>query len=303
MSSLFVIILFARFRRISHWTEQHHYSVLGSLHTHPFANTTLEKIRAWGMSGWLISPHLSLMIFLRVVGLGGLGHMAVKFGTAMGAHVTVISTSESKRDDATKLGAKAFIVSKDEKQLKDAKSSLDFIIDTVSAPHDVAAMIDLLGFEGTICMYVGYCISMPTRWYLRSSGSAHHRNRWKSVRCSFWASDLWSLEVWSVVWRKRRRCWTSVASIISPRTSRTSRQRLIPSRRRLIVHWNQMWNIASFSICWMLLNKRTISPFALDKKTAYTVSYMDIIHFRIGFSEQECSCFRSFEACSGTFSK
>ena len=91
---------------------------------------------------------------LRVVGLGGLGHMAVKLGAAMGAHVTVISTSESKRDDALKLGAKAFIVSKDEKQLKDAKDSLDFIMDTVSAPHDVAAMIELLAYEGTLCMYV-----------------------------------------------------------------------------------------------------------------------------------------------------
>lgn len=87
-----------------------------------------------------------------VVGLGGLGHMAVKFGAAMGAHVTVISTSESKRDDAIKLGAKAFLVSKDKKQLEAAKDSFDFIIDTVAAAHDVAAMVDLLDFEGTICM-------------------------------------------------------------------------------------------------------------------------------------------------------
>ncbi|CAF4642573.1 unnamed protein product, partial [Rotaria magnacalcarata] len=56
-----------------------------------------------------------------VIGLGGLGHMAVKFGVAMGAHVTVISTSESKRDDAIKLGAKSFVVSKDEEQLKSVK--------------------------------------------------------------------------------------------------------------------------------------------------------------------------------------
>ena len=88
----------------------------------------------------------------RVVGLGGLGHMAVKFGAAMGAHVTVISTSESKRGDATKLGAKAFIVSKEANQLQSAKDSFDFIIDTVSAPHDVAAMIDLLKFQGVFCL-------------------------------------------------------------------------------------------------------------------------------------------------------
>ena len=87
-----------------------------------------------------------------MVGLGGLGHMAVKLGAAMGAHVTVISTSESKRNDATKLGAKAFISSKDPDQLKTAKGTFDSIIDTVSAPHDVAAMIDLLVFQGVYCM-------------------------------------------------------------------------------------------------------------------------------------------------------
>jgi alcohol dehydrogenase (NADP+) len=108
--------------------------------------------------------------------------MAVKFGVAMGAHVTVISTSESKREDALKLGAKAFIVSKDEQQLKNAKSSLDFIIDTVSAPHDVAAMINLLDFEGTICMYVCGSISVVTDRSLLCLGLVHHRNRWRSAR-------------------------------------------------------------------------------------------------------------------------
>jgi uncharacterized zinc-type alcohol dehydrogenase-like protein len=78
--------------------------------------------------------------------------MAVKLGAAMGAHVTVISTSESKRSDAEKLGAKAFLVSKDEEQLKGAKDSFNFIIDTVSAPHDVAAMLNLLAFQGVYCM-------------------------------------------------------------------------------------------------------------------------------------------------------
>ena len=87
-----------------------------------------------------------------VVGLGGLGHMAVKLGAAMGAHVTVISTSESKRNDAAKLGAKAFIVSKDPEQLKAAANSFDFILDTVSADHDIAAMINLLVFQGTYCL-------------------------------------------------------------------------------------------------------------------------------------------------------
>ncbi|CAF2572741.1 unnamed protein product [Rotaria sp. Silwood2] len=87
-----------------------------------------------------------------VIGLGGLGHMAVKFGVAMGADVTVISTSESKLDNATKLGAKAFLVSKDAEQLKGAENSFNFIIDTVSAPHDVVSMINLLSFQGVYCM-------------------------------------------------------------------------------------------------------------------------------------------------------
>ncbi len=80
--------------------------------------------------------------------------MAVKLGAAMGAHVTVISTSESKRNDAIKLGAKAFLVSNDKEQMKRAENSLNFIIDTVSAPHDVGALINLLAFEGAYCMYV-----------------------------------------------------------------------------------------------------------------------------------------------------
>ena len=88
----------------------------------------------------------------RVVGLGGLGHMAVKFGVALHAHVTVISTSESKRDSAMKLGAKAFLVSKDAEQLKAAENSFDFIIDTVSAPHDIASLIALLDIQGVISL-------------------------------------------------------------------------------------------------------------------------------------------------------
>ena len=80
--------------------------------------------------------------------------MVVKFGAAMGAHVTVISTSESKRKDAEKLGAKAFLVSKDEEQLKAAQNSFDIIIDTVSAPHDIVSMLSLIKFHGVFCMYV-----------------------------------------------------------------------------------------------------------------------------------------------------
>ena len=78
--------------------------------------------------------------------------MAIKFGVAMGAQVTVISTSESKRDDAMKLGAKGFILSKNKDEMAQAKSSLDLIIDTVAAVHDLGPLIDLLVFEGIFCL-------------------------------------------------------------------------------------------------------------------------------------------------------
>ncbi|CAF1053508.1 unnamed protein product [Adineta ricciae] len=95
---------------------------------------------------------------LGVVGLGGLGHVAIKLGAAMGAHVTVISTSESKRNDAIKLGAKAFVVSKDSEQMKAIENSLDIIIDTVSATHDVNTLIKLLTVEGVFCL-----VGAPTK--------------------------------------------------------------------------------------------------------------------------------------------
>ncbi|UYQ95638.1 NAD(P)-dependent alcohol dehydrogenase [Chitinophaga horti] len=92
---------------------------------------------------------------LAVLGLGGLGHMAVKFGVAFGAEVTVLSTSENKREDAKKLGAHNFIVTKDQEQFKSAVNSFDFIIDTVSAPHDIPAYMSLLKTNGThICVGV-----------------------------------------------------------------------------------------------------------------------------------------------------
>ncbi|MEP6634612.1 MAG: NAD(P)-dependent alcohol dehydrogenase, partial [Luteimonas sp.] len=76
---------------------------------------------------------------LAVVGLGGLGHMAVKLARAMGAQVTVLSTSESKRDAALALGAHAFAATGDGAVFKALAGSFDFIVDTVSAPHDYNA--------------------------------------------------------------------------------------------------------------------------------------------------------------------
>lgn len=90
---------------------------------------------------------------LGVVGLGGLGHMGVKFGVSFGAEVTVLSTSASKEADAKKLGAHRFVVTKDAEQLNAAKGSFDFILDTVSASHDYNSYLGLLKRDGVmICV-------------------------------------------------------------------------------------------------------------------------------------------------------
>jgi len=92
---------------------------------------------------------------LAVLGLGGLGHMAVKFGVAFGAEVTVLSTSADKEAAAKALGAHHFVVTKDPEQFKNARRSFDFILDTVSAPHDMDAYLGLLKTNGThICVGV-----------------------------------------------------------------------------------------------------------------------------------------------------
>ena len=87
-----------------------------------------------------------------VVGLGGLGHMAVKIAHAMGAHVTVFTTSPGKEADAKKLGAENVIVSKDKAAMAKAANSFHYIINTVSAPHDLDAYMVLLKTNGTMTM-------------------------------------------------------------------------------------------------------------------------------------------------------
>jgi uncharacterized zinc-type alcohol dehydrogenase-like protein len=84
-----------------------------------------------------------------VVGLGGLGHMAIKIAKAMGAEVTVFSTSLSKEADAKKLGAKHFIVTKDPQNFSQVTKKLDLIIDTVSANHDLSPYLATLKMDGT----------------------------------------------------------------------------------------------------------------------------------------------------------
>jgi uncharacterized zinc-type alcohol dehydrogenase-like protein len=84
-----------------------------------------------------------------VVGLGGLGHMAVKIAKALGAEITVFSTSPGKENDAKKLGAKKFVVSTEPKNFGPMQGQLDLIIDTVSADHDFSPYLASLKTGGT----------------------------------------------------------------------------------------------------------------------------------------------------------
>lgn len=87
-----------------------------------------------------------------IMGLGGLGHMGVKLAAAMGADVTVISTSPSKEADAKRLGAHHFAVSTDPEQMKAMHQKFDLIINTVSAKHDYNAFLHLLRLDGTMVL-------------------------------------------------------------------------------------------------------------------------------------------------------
>ncbi|RZA16488.1 MAG: NAD(P)-dependent alcohol dehydrogenase [Proteobacteria bacterium] len=87
-----------------------------------------------------------------VVGLGGLGHMGVKLAASFGANVTVITTSENKREDAMRLGAKSVIISKNPNEMKAARGRFDFILNTVSADHDLNALLALLKVDGSMVL-------------------------------------------------------------------------------------------------------------------------------------------------------
>jgi uncharacterized zinc-type alcohol dehydrogenase-like protein len=87
-----------------------------------------------------------------VVGLGGLGHMAVKFAVSFGAEVTVLSTSPSKEKDALALGAHHFAVTTDEETVKGLQKSFDFILNTVSAEHDYNTFLNMLTLNGTMVL-------------------------------------------------------------------------------------------------------------------------------------------------------
>jgi len=104
--------------------------------------TTYSPMRHWGVTkGKKVG----------IVGLGGLGHMGVKFAHALGAHVVVFTTSANKKDDALRLGADEVVISRNNEMQKHA-GSFDFILDCVSADHDVSAYINLLGRDGNLTL-------------------------------------------------------------------------------------------------------------------------------------------------------
>jgi len=104
--------------------------------------TTYSPLRHWKVSaGQKVG----------VVGLGGLGHMAVKFARAFGAHVVLLTTSEKKKADALRLGAHEVVMSTSRDEMKAHRNSFHFMLDTVSAPHDINALLGLLRRDGTLC--------------------------------------------------------------------------------------------------------------------------------------------------------
>ena len=87
-----------------------------------------------------------------IVGLGGLGHMGVKLAHAIGAHVVLFTTSPGKTADAKRLGADEVVISKNPSEIEKHVNSFDFILDTVSAPHDVNALLNLIKRDGTLTL-------------------------------------------------------------------------------------------------------------------------------------------------------
>lgn len=103
--------------------------------------TTYSPLRTWN-----VGPGSRV----GVIGLGGLGHMAVKLASAMGAHVTVLSRTPDKREDALELGADALLISTDETAMASTASSFDLIVDTVPVKHDLDPYLPLLDVDGTL---------------------------------------------------------------------------------------------------------------------------------------------------------
>jgi uncharacterized zinc-type alcohol dehydrogenase-like protein len=100
------------------------------------------------MRHWKVGPGQKV----GVVGLGGLGHMGVKFARAFGAHTVLFTTSPGKIEDGKRLGAHEVVVSKNADEMKKHAGSFDFILDCVSADHDLNAYLQLIKLDGTLCL-------------------------------------------------------------------------------------------------------------------------------------------------------
>ncbi len=105
--------------------------------------TTYSPLRHWN-----VGPGKKVGI----VGIGGLGHMGIKIAKAMGAHVVAFTTSESKFAEAKRLGADEVVLSKDEKQMAAFQGKLHFVLDAVSAQHDINAYLNLLRVDGSLAL-------------------------------------------------------------------------------------------------------------------------------------------------------
>ncbi len=115
--------------------------------------TTYSPLHHWG-----VGPGKKVGI----VGLGGLGHMGVKIAHAMGAHVVLFTTSASKIEDGKRLGADEVCISKDPEQMAAYANQLDFILNTVAAPHDLDAYLQLLKLDGTMTLVGAPAESHPS---------------------------------------------------------------------------------------------------------------------------------------------
>src|SRR6202453_1804645 len=105
--------------------------------------TTFSPLHHWGVTkGKKVG----------VVGLGGLGHMGLKFAHALGAHVVLFTTSPNKKDDALRLGADEVVISRDANARAKHAGSFDFILDCVSAEHDIHALLGQLRRDGNLCL-------------------------------------------------------------------------------------------------------------------------------------------------------
>ncbi len=105
--------------------------------------TTYSPMRRWGnLKGKKVG----------IVGLGGLGHMGVKFARAFGAHVVVFTTSSNKKDDAHRLGAHEVIISTNAEEMQQHAGTFHFILDTIAVDHDINAYLSMLGRDGNITL-------------------------------------------------------------------------------------------------------------------------------------------------------